>query len=207
MHHDISNQSAASFHNTPLSQHLSWLLLLTGCLITLAVPLAGSPPLPPPLFGRPGVILTFDPQLQQLERDIAAGRSHTFTIQMRQANIDAEIAAQMSRLGDSSVVRNGILHANDGTITAAGILDIGIAAVPVSFDLAVIPSTCTPRVEIRRFDVGDASTPGWLEDRAQAFVRKQIDAGLRRGLGFCVKQAEFREGEAMLSGWIEGGQS
>jgi hypothetical protein len=180
---------------------LAWLLLLVGCLVVVAVPLAGRPPTLPPIFGQPGVILTFDPRLQQLERDIATGRSDTFSLRLSQAEIDAEVAAQMERLGDSGAVREGRLRVNEGSLTAAGVLDMGFTAVPVSFDLEVTPAGCTPRVELSRFAVADV--PGWLEERARAFVIHQVGVGLRRGLGFCVARAEFGDGEVLLEGWYE----
>lgn len=187
-----------------MPQLLTLALLLAGVLVVGAVPAFGKPTPPPPIFGQPGVILTIDRRLQQIERDIAANNAHTFTLRLIQAEIDAEIAAQMARLGPDSLVRAASLQTHDGTVLAAGVLDLGILVTDVAFELIVSPADCTPHVSIVRFDAGDDTTPQWIEDRAREFINAQIQTGLERGLGFCVEEAVFQAGEVLLIGTIQG---
>lgn len=181
------------------------LLLLAGSLGLAAwAPLAGAPPPPAPLLGQPGVIKTFDPRLQELERVIAAGQPGGFTIRMSQAEIDAELAAQLRRAGDRVPISGAALRPGPDVLSASGVLTVGPAALPASIALSVQAAGCRPAADIRSLTLGGGETPGWLRERAEALVRSALDDILARELGFCLEAVSLREGEITIVGQVEG---
>lgn len=187
-----------------LPRALSLLLLAGGLSLAAWAPLAGAPPPPPPLLGQPGVIKTFDPRLQQLERAIAAGAAGSFRISMSQAEIDAELAAQLRRAGARAPISEALLRPGPDSLRAGGVLSIGPAALPASIDLTIGAAGCRPAVTVRSLAVGGAGTPGWLRERAAALVRSTLDDILARELGFCLEAISLREGEVTVAGRVEG---
>lgn len=187
-----------------LPRALSLLLLAGGLALAAWAPLAGAPPALAPLLGQPGAIKTFDPRLQELERDIAAGQPRSFTIRMSQAAIDAELAAQLRRAGGRVPVSGAALRSGPDVLNASGVLTVGPAALPASMELSVWADRCRPMAEISSLAVGGGETPGWLRERAEALVRGTLDDILARGLGFCLESVSLREGEIIFAGRVEG---
>jgi hypothetical protein len=182
---------------------LSLLLFILGITIVVGVPLAGAPPPPPPLLGQPGVIKTFDPRLQQLERDIAAGNPKSFQISLTQADIDAEVAAQFRRLEGKLPVSQAFVQTDLGQIRAGGVLSLGPASLPARIALSVSAADCRPVVEIRTISVGSGETPDWLRARAEALIHSGLDEALRRGLGFCLEEVNATPGAITIAGRVE----
>lgn len=188
---------------TALPRILNLFLLLAGLAIVIGVPLAGAPPPPPPLLGQPGVIKTFDPRLQQLERDIAAGHPKSFQITFTQADLDAEIAAQFRRLEGKLPVSGAYIQPGSGLLSAGGVLNLGPASLPARIELSVTAADCQPVVQIQTITVGSAETPGWLRARAEALVHSGVDEALRRGLGFCLEEVITAPGAITVAGRVE----
>ncbi|NTV65145.1 MAG: hypothetical protein HGA65_16675 [Oscillochloris sp.] len=182
---------------------LSLLVCVLSVAIVAGVPLAGAPPPLPSLFGEPGVIKTFDPRLQQLERDIAAGDARSFRITFTQADLDAEVDAQFRRLAGKLPVSEAFVQPGTDLISAGGILTLGPASLPARVTLHVTAIECRPVVEIRMLSVGDGTTPGWLQARADALVHSGLDEALRRGLGFCLEEVNATPGAITITGRVE----
>lgn len=185
------------------ARSLSLLSLIVGLLIVVGVPLAGAPPPLPPLLGEPGVIKTFDPRLQQLERDIAAGNPRSFRITFTQADLDAEVDAQFRRMAGKIPVSEAFVQSGPGLIGAGGVLNLGPTSLPAHIGLSVSAASCRPFVEIRMLTIGDATTPVWLQARAEALVHSVLDEALRRGLGFCLEEVNATPGAITIAGRVE----
>jgi hypothetical protein len=198
--------AAALTQSLALPRLLSLLLLGTGLLLAMWVPLAGAPPPQGTLLGQPGLVRTFNPQLRQLESNIANRHTGQFEILLSQQDLDAELAWQLNRLKGKLPFHDAFIQPGDGALDAGGVVSLGPVSLPASVVLAVAANGCDPVVEIRQIAIGGSATPEWLKARADALMRQKLAEALDRGLGFCLTGVTFRPGQIVIDGRVEGKQ-
>ena len=198
--------AAALTQSVALPRLLSLLLLGAGLLLAAGVPLAGAPPPQGALLGQPGVIRTSNPQLRQLEDNIANHRAGPFEIILSQRELDDELNWQLDRLKGRLPFYDAFVRPGEGALDAGGVVSLGPVSLPASVALVVTASGCDPVVEIRQIAIGGSATPEWLKARADALVRQKLAEALDRGLGFCLTGVTFRPGQIVIDGRVEGNQ-